>query len=225
MPPDTQRELLPDLVSQGRGLSGIGAIKSAVEGQQRCTARFVKSVLIWELLKGEIVEERMVHLFELYGCEATTMAYAWKSGPDVVVVAHGGAALGPAEAVQAVFIGAGPEPAGAPLLAAQDLGMARPVPTALVVATEKALLAVVAAVRQAAGTAAILSNGDILTGGAQPQSHQRDRLGPPADRSAAKPGATMVRRLSAGGRLTTLARIWPTGASRPPHLFVVFWLL
>jgi len=103
MPPDTQDELLVGPVAQSRRPFTGDTFKRAVERQQDCSARFVRSVLVWELLKGEIVEERTVHLFDLFGCEAASMAYAWRSGPRIVVVTHGGAAVGPAEAVQAVL--------------------------------------------------------------------------------------------------------------------------
>jgi len=104
MPPDVPRGSLPDSAFVVDALT-INSLQHAVEARQKCTARFVESVVVWELLKGEIVEERTVHVFDLRGHPEATTAYAWRSSPEVRsnIVLRQGEIEGPEDAVRAVI--------------------------------------------------------------------------------------------------------------------------
>lgn len=104
MPPDVPHGSLPDSAFVVDALT-INSLQHAVEARQKCTARFVESVVVWELLKGEIVEERTVHVFDLRGHPEATTAYAWRSSPEVRsnIVLRQGEIEGPEDAVRAVI--------------------------------------------------------------------------------------------------------------------------
>lgn len=51
----------------------------AVEHQHDCKARLVQSVPVKETHGADTVWEGVVHVFEIYGNDKATMAYAWSS--------------------------------------------------------------------------------------------------------------------------------------------------
>jgi hypothetical protein len=86
----------------------IDSLKHAVEGQCGGAATFVRTELVWELLKGELINEHFVHIFGLTGHPEATTAYAWSSqgrrGLRRFVVLHLGKVTGPDEAVRAMLL-------------------------------------------------------------------------------------------------------------------------
>lgn len=104
MPPDGPHGALPDPASIGDALT-INSLRHAVEVRQGCSAKFVEAVVVWELLKGELVEERTVHVFDLRGHPEAAVAYAWRSPaePRSIIVLRQGEIAGPEDAVRAVI--------------------------------------------------------------------------------------------------------------------------
>jgi hypothetical protein len=100
MPPDS---------GDRRGLSlkppcdAVEALRQIVEREHRCIARPIGCVVVWELLRGAIVQERTVHTFDLLGHGAAPTAYAWNIGDQSIVMPHAGEVCGPAEAVGATL--------------------------------------------------------------------------------------------------------------------------
>jgi hypothetical protein len=104
MPPDGPHGALPEPAFATEALT-INSLQHAVEARQGCAARFVESVVVWELLKGEIVEERIVHVFDLCGHPEAMTAYAWRSPSErhSNIVLRQGEIAGPDDAVRAVI--------------------------------------------------------------------------------------------------------------------------
>lgn len=104
MPPDVPHGTLPDPAFVADALT-INSLRHAVEARQGCAAKFVEAVVVWELLKGEIVEERTVHVFDLRGHPEAAVAYAWRSSaePQSTIVLRQGEIVGPEDAVRAVI--------------------------------------------------------------------------------------------------------------------------
>lgn len=104
MPPDVPHGSLTDSAFGADALT-INSLQHAVEARQRCAATFVESVIVWELLKGEIVEERTVHVFDLDGHPEAAIAYAWRSPAESqsTIVLRQGEIVGPEDAVRAVI--------------------------------------------------------------------------------------------------------------------------
>jgi hypothetical protein len=85
-------------------------LRQAVERQHNCKARLVQSVPVKEENDGKTVWEGVVHVFEIYGNDKATVAYAWSSpieGSDkrrFFAVLHLGPVTGPVEAVRAAIV-------------------------------------------------------------------------------------------------------------------------
>jgi hypothetical protein len=85
-------------------------LQRAVEHQHHCKARLVQSVPVKEEHDGKTVWEGVVHVFEIYGHDKATAAYAWSSpieGSDkrrFFAVLHLGPVTGPVEAVRAAIV-------------------------------------------------------------------------------------------------------------------------
>ncbi|MBN9540310.1 MAG: hypothetical protein IKE60_31310 [Reyranella sp.] len=105
MPPDASHGALPSPSFDTEALA-ISSLRHAIESRHGCAARFAESVVVWELLKGEIVEERTVYAFDLSGHPETTVAYAWRSATDLqsTIVLRQGDIVGPDDAVRAVIL-------------------------------------------------------------------------------------------------------------------------
>lgn len=105
MPPDASHGALPSPSFDTEALA-ISGLRHAIESRLACVAQFVESVVVWELLKGEIVEERTVYVFDLAGHPETTVAYAWRSAAELqsTIVLRQGDIVGPDDAVRAVIL-------------------------------------------------------------------------------------------------------------------------
>lgn len=96
--PDVSHNVLHGLLPDQQGLP-VDSLKRAVEARHSCSARFARSIVVWELLKGEIVEEHSVYVFDLEGLDEVPTAFAWQSRSRIFVVLQCGDVSGPAEAV------------------------------------------------------------------------------------------------------------------------------
>jgi arginine utilization protein RocB len=81
-----------------------------VEHQHHCKARLVQSAPVKETHGEETVWEGVVHIFEIYGHDKATIAYAWSSpieGSDkrrFFAVLHQGPVKSPVDAVRAAIV-------------------------------------------------------------------------------------------------------------------------
>jgi hypothetical protein len=55
----------------------IANLQSAIETMHKCTARFVESVPVIELFRGEVAWDGVVETFELAGHPRAKRCYAW----------------------------------------------------------------------------------------------------------------------------------------------------
>jgi len=91
-------------------LTNTDDLKTAVEHQHNCKARLVQSVPVKETHGADTAWEGVVHVFEIYGHDKATAAYAWSSpieGSDkrrFFAVLHLGPVTGPVEAVRAAIV-------------------------------------------------------------------------------------------------------------------------
>jgi hypothetical protein len=83
-------------------------LQKAIEGLHRCSARWVRSVLVKETREGDAVWEGVVHVFDLEGHATASRVYAWSSPiegtPDqrrFFAVMHQPPVTSPAAAVRA----------------------------------------------------------------------------------------------------------------------------
>jgi hypothetical protein len=83
-------------------------LRSAVEKAHGCKAKCVDRVTVHEKERGRTIWYGTVHVFDLYGHETASRAYAWPLSDEarearVVTVLHKGLVTGPAEAVRGVM--------------------------------------------------------------------------------------------------------------------------
>jgi len=92
-------------------------LRYAVENAHGCKARCAEKVTVHEKMGGRTVWYGTVHIFDLYGHERASRAYAWTTNaedgkaPQVVTVLHKGLVTGPSEAVRAIMAKIHPEAA------------------------------------------------------------------------------------------------------------------
>ena len=85
-------------------------LKCAVESPHAGTATHVQSVLVTEMVKGKMVWEGVVHVFDLADNPKATRAYAWSSPLDgstkrrLFAVLHIPPITSPVAAVRAVIV-------------------------------------------------------------------------------------------------------------------------
>jgi hypothetical protein len=85
-------------------------LQRAVEHQHHCKARLVQSVPVKETHGAETVWEGVVHVFEIYGNDKATAAYAWSSPIEgstkrrFFAVLHQGPVKSPLDAVRAAIV-------------------------------------------------------------------------------------------------------------------------
>ena len=84
-------------------------LRNAVEKAYGCKAKCVGKVTVHEKRHGRTVWYGTVHVFELFGHERASRAYAWTiiggggEAPQVATVLHKGLVAGPSDAVRAVM--------------------------------------------------------------------------------------------------------------------------
>jgi len=84
-------------------------LRSAVEKAHGCRAKCVDKVTVHERQCGHTVWYGTVHVFDLYGHESASRAYAWTiigqggEAPQVATVLHKGLVTCPSEAVRTLM--------------------------------------------------------------------------------------------------------------------------
>jgi len=92
-------------------------LRYAVEKAHGCNAKCADKVTVHEKQRGRTVWYGTVHVFDLYGHDSASRAYAWTISDDVgepprvITVLHKGLVTGPSEAVRAVMAKIFPEDA------------------------------------------------------------------------------------------------------------------
>ena len=87
----------------------ILTLRYAVEKAHGCKAKCAEKVTVHEKQGGRTVWYGTIHVFNLYGHDSASRAYAWtviedpQETPQVVTVLHKGLVTGPSEAVRAVM--------------------------------------------------------------------------------------------------------------------------
>jgi len=88
----------------------IGELQRTVEHQHHCKARLVQSVPVKETHGADTVWEGVVHVFDIYGNDKATAAYAWSSPLEgttkrrFFAVLHQGPVKSPLDAVRAAIV-------------------------------------------------------------------------------------------------------------------------
>ena len=92
-------------------------LRYTVEKAHGCKAKCADKVTVHEKQRGRTIWYGTVHVFDLYGHDSASRAYAWTIGDDVgeaprvITVLHKGLVTGPSEAVRAIMAQLYPEDA------------------------------------------------------------------------------------------------------------------
>lgn len=84
-------------------------LRYAIEKAHGCKAKCADKVTVHEKQRGRTVWYGTVHVFDLYGHDSASRAYAWTisddvgEAPRVITVLHKGLVTGPSEAVRAIM--------------------------------------------------------------------------------------------------------------------------